>query len=102
MIDCLPYMEGDSSTMARVVSKARQLRLEYQVKVGRTVTIEEVAEATGIARAALNRIELNQTERIDFDTIRKLCQFYGVPVGELLTMQEEDTLGIRIPSLAYA
>ena len=85
--------------MVRVVSKARQLRLQYQVKVGRAVTIEEVAEATGIARAALNRIELNQTERIDFDTIRKLCQFYEVPVGELLTMEEEDARGIRIPGL---
>ncbi len=95
-------MEGDSSIMARVVSKARQLRLEYQVKLGRTVTIEEVAEATGIARAALNRIELNQTERIDFETIQKLCTFYGVPVGDLLTMEPETQRDIRVPGLALA
>ena len=88
--------------MARVVSKARQLRFNLQAKLGQPVTIEDVAEATGIARPALNRIELNQTERIDFATIRKLCEFYGVPVGELLTMEEEDVEGIKVPGLALA
>jgi putative transcriptional regulator len=85
--------------MAKVVSKARQLRLNLSAKLGRPVTIEEVAEATGIARPALNRIELNQTERIDFDTITKLCTFYGVGVGELLELRTEDRI---IPALAAA
>ena len=85
--------------MTKVVSKARQLRLNLSAKLGRSVTMEEVAEATGIARPALNRIELNQTERIDFDTITKLCTFYGVGVGELLELKTEDRM---IPALATA
>lgn len=70
--------------MPRIVSKARQIRLSYQAKVGRPVTMEEVAEAAGITRTALNRIELGKTERIDFDTLMKLCQYYGVGVGDIL------------------
>ncbi len=76
--------------MAKIVSKVRQLRFNQQAKLGRTITIEEVAEATGISRAALNRIELNQTERIDFDTLMKLCTFYGVGVGDILEFKPEE------------
>ena len=74
--------------MPRVVSKARQLRLNRAAQLGRPVTLEEVAAQTGITVAALSRIENNKNERIDFDTIMKLCGFYGVGVGELLTIEE--------------
>jgi putative transcriptional regulator len=70
--------------MARIVSKARQLRLDYQSQIGRTVTLQEVADAIGVERAALNRIELGKTTRIDFETLTKLCRFYNVGVGEVL------------------
>ncbi len=76
--------------MIKLVSKARQLRLNYQAKIGRPVTVEEVAEAIGITRAALTRIERNQTERIDFDTVTKLCTFYDVGVGDLLELKDEE------------
>ncbi len=85
--------------MAKVVTKARQLRMNLSAKLGRPVTIEEVAAATGIGRPALNRLELNQTERIDFETIRRLCEFYGVGAGELIVVQPDDK---QRPVPAYA
>jgi putative transcriptional regulator len=85
--------------VAKVVSKARQLRLAYQMKMGRDVSLQEVSEATGIHRNVLSRIEANQTSRIDFDTLVRLCQFYGVSVGELL---EIDPNGQQTPGLALA
>lgn len=63
--------------MAKMVSRARRLRHEYQLAVGRDVTVQEVAEAAGIERAALNRIELGKTSRIDFDTLAKIIAFYS-------------------------
>jgi putative transcriptional regulator len=78
--------------MAKVVSKVRQLRMNRSAELGRPVSIEEVATATGIARPTLSRIELNQTERIDFDTIKKLCAYFGVGVGEVLEFRPEDIL----------
>ena len=78
--------------MAKIISKARQLRLNHQAKMGRAVTLQEVADAIGIERAALNRIELGQTKKIEFDTLLKLCTYYGVAVGDVL---EYDPNGIR-------
>lgn len=75
--------------MGRIVSKARQLRLAYQVKHARPVTLDEVAQATDIGRATLTRIERDQTERIDFATLAKLCAFYEVGVGDVLEFQPE-------------
>ena len=73
------------------------MRLDYSAKLGRPVSVQEVADAAGIARTALTRIELNQTERIDFDTLLKLCTFYGVSPAEVLAVEE-----IISPALAAA
>ena len=88
--------------MTRVVSRARNLRLDLAARLGRPVSVEEVAEGAGIARTALTRIELNQTERIDFDTITRLCKFYGVGIGDLLTLEEEDAEERYNPALLAA
>lgn len=70
--------------MPKIVTKARRLRLELQLKLDRPIPLQEVADATKIERAALNRIELGQTTRIDFDTLSKLCAYYQVGVGDIL------------------
>jgi DNA-binding Xre family transcriptional regulator len=67
-----------------IISRARQRRLEHQVKLGRPVTAKEVAEALGITEATLSRIERSTTERIDFATLNKLCEFYQLGVGAIL------------------
>jgi DNA-binding Xre family transcriptional regulator len=88
--------ERGLTAVAKIVTKARQLRLSHQAKLGRAVSLREVSEATGIERAALNRIELGKTAGIDFETLVKLCQFYGVGVGEIL---EYDPSQIGMPGL---
>lgn len=84
--------------MAKIVTKARQLRLNLGAQRGKAVTLQEVADAAQIERAALNRIELGKTRGIDFDTLEKLCAFYGVGVGDVL----EYDLNIRTPMSAPA
>lgn len=74
--------------LGKIVSKARQVRLDYQQQQGRTVTIQEVAEAIGITRAALSNIEHGKTKQVEYETLRKLCEFYGVPVGDLLMYED--------------
>jgi DNA-binding Xre family transcriptional regulator len=87
------------SFMSKIVSKARLLRSEYERKQGRTVTAQEVAAKTGIHYNTLSRIERGKTEGIDFETLAKLCEFYGVGVGAIL---EFDPEGIESPELAFA
>lgn len=76
--------------MGKIVTKARQLRLSHQLKVGRDVSVQEVADAVGITRAALSRIERGLTTNIDFATLKKLCEFYGVGVGDILEYDPND------------
>ena len=70
--------------MQRVMLKLRDIRLRHQVKVGRPVPIQEVADAMNIDRKALARMEKGQTSRIDFDILAKLCSFFEVTPGDLL------------------
>jgi DNA-binding Xre family transcriptional regulator len=82
--------------MARIVSKAFQLRKRYELKEGRRVPLVEVAEKAGVERKALARLEKGETERFDGDFLARLCKFYDVGIGELL---EYDPNGILAPSL---
>jgi DNA-binding Xre family transcriptional regulator len=76
----------------KVLSKARRVRLAYATKLGRSVPLSEVAEKAKVDRMSLTRLERGETERFDGEMLAKLCNFYGVEVGDLLeydpTMQE--------------
>jgi DNA-binding Xre family transcriptional regulator len=76
--------------VAKIISRARKLRMDYQAKLGRPIEQKEVAEAVGVHENTLSRIEQGKITRIDFDTLIKLCGFYSgvleraVGVGDLL------------------
>jgi putative transcriptional regulator len=89
--------------VVKIVSKALQVRLQYQVKTGKKIALSEVAEKAGVDRGALTRLEKGSTERFDGDMIAKLCAFYGVGVGDLLeydpNMQEAGYAeGVLVPA----
>lgn len=75
----------------KIRSKVRQARLDYQAQIGRPVDLKEVAEATGITESALSRIERGLTQRVDFETLAKLCKFYGMTPGDLLEYVEANS-----------
>ncbi len=85
--------------MAKIVSKAFQLRKQLELKEGRRVPLSEVAERAGVDRKALTRLEAGDTERYDGDVLQRLCAFYGVGVGDLL---EFDPNGRLAPNLSAA
>jgi len=82
--------------MGKIVKKIRQARLAYQVKQGRPVSIQEVADTLGVTRAYLNNIELGKAWPNE-DVLAALCKLYEVQPGDLLSY--EDRLA-RYPVLA--
>jgi DNA-binding Xre family transcriptional regulator len=82
--------------LGSIVSKARQVRLDYQQRIGRPVSIQEVADAIGITRAALSNIEHGKTKQVEYETLRKLCEFYGVSVGDLLVYEDRRPLRLAV------
>jgi len=85
--------------MAKIVSKAFQLRKQLELKEGRRIPLSEVAERAGVNRQALTRLEAGDTERYDGPVLARLCAFYGVGLEALL---EYDPNGIRTLELMGA
>ena len=77
--------------MGRIVSKVRQARLDYAQRIGRVVSAQEVAEAVGITRAALSKIERGQVS-ISFPVLARLCAFYKARPGDLIDYEDQIAL----------
>lgn len=85
--------------MGKLISKARQLRYSYQAKVGKKVTVEEVADSIGIDRKVLTRIERNQIRRWDGDVMAAIADFYHKQGPDLSDILKYDPEAMRSPSL---
>ena len=58
----------------------------------RRLKVADAVRATGISKTTLHKIYNDQSSRIDFDTIDKLCEFLEVEVGDIFeyVADEED------------
>jgi transcriptional regulator with XRE-family HTH domain len=74
--------------MGKIVGRFQQARLNYQSRLGRPVSLEEVARYAGISRQAMSDIE-NGRAIPRPNTLAKLCELYGVQPGDLLVYEEE-------------
>lgn len=59
------------------------------LRVERKLTLEQLAEATGLSRAALSNYETNEFKDISPFSIVRLAQFYGVSADYLLGLTEQ-------------
>ena len=73
--------------MGKIVSRVKQARLNYAQRLGRDVTIQEVATAIGITRGALSKIERGEVS-ITHPVLAALCAFYKVQPGDLLEYED--------------
>ena len=73
--------------MARMVGKFRQARVNYASKLGRPVSVQEVATAIGVSRQFLSNMEHDKVKP-SWETLEKMCQLYGIKPGDLLDMEE--------------
>jgi len=73
--------------MGRIISRFRQARLDYAQRLGRDVSVQEVATALGLTRAALRKIEHDEAF-VSRPVLAKLCEFYGLQPGDLLKYED--------------
>lgn len=52
--------------------------------------IADVVRDTGINRSTVNRLFHETTNRIDFETLEKLCVYLDCEVGDLLELKKDD------------
>lgn len=70
--------------------KLKQLiaNLEFQRK--RRVTLQEIAEETGLGRMTLSRMLNHPGTVVRTDVLDKLCKYFGCQVGDLAEFVEEE------------
>ncbi|MEQ3657827.1 MAG: helix-turn-helix transcriptional regulator [Glaciecola sp.] len=69
--------------------KFKQLLAEKEFNDGQTVTITDVAKATGINRMTLSKIANKKGYSTVTDNIDKLCAFFGCEVSDLVEYVDE-------------
>ena len=56
----------------------------------RRLKVADAVRATGVSKTTLHKIYNDQSSRIDFDTIDKLCEYLEVEVGDIFEYVRED------------
>ena len=60
----------------------QQYVLERQAKIGRPISVSEIAAGSGLSRDTVNRLLKHNVTRADERTIFALCKFFDVPKGK--------------------
>lgn len=69
--------------------KFKQLLIEKEFKEGKTVTIKDVAKATGINRMTLSKIANHKGYSTVTDNLDKLCTFFECEISDLVEYVNE-------------
>jgi len=64
--------------------RLRELIAQKSFDEGRRVTLDEVAEHTGISRNTLSRISNNRGYNTTTDAINRLCDFFDCSVDKVI------------------
>lgn len=64
-----------------VKSQLFELWKQKEIALGRTITIADVAKATGLARETIVSLRDGQTSRFDAPVLDKICEFFEIPAG---------------------
>lgn len=72
------------NVIAMIRVKFKQLLDDKAFSEGRRITLNEVSEATKIARATLNRIANRPGYNTTLDNIDALCSYFSCTPGDLL------------------
>ena len=69
-----------------IQSRLPELKLAKERQLGHKLPYRTLAEETGLAVGTLQRLmeTSGEIERIDGNTLSRLCDYFGVSLGELL------------------
>ncbi|MBA4347275.1 MAG: Cro/Cl family transcriptional regulator [Clostridiales bacterium] len=51
--------------------------------------IQDVFEQTGLSRATVSNLYHDKMQRIDYETLGKLCKLFGCTVGDILEYDDD-------------
>lgn len=78
------------------------LLAEQRIKERRNISLQEVAEKTGISRKTLYAWENNTVTRFDLPVIAALCEYFNIDAGELIQFIREEKPESEKPTTSKA
>ncbi len=72
--------------------KLKQQIADLEFRERRRVTIQEIADATGVNRMTLSKMLNQHGAIIRTDVLDRLCEYFGCQVGDLAEFVEEEKL----------
>ena len=69
--------------MAKVKFRLHILMGEHKIR-----SISQLSKETGLSRPTLTKIYDNETNRIEFETIEKLCTFFDCEIDDLMVLEK--------------
>jgi len=70
----------------------KELIAEYEFRTGTSLSINDIAEATGIHRATISKIMNERGCVTRSDNVDKLCKFFGCKVEDVMLYVSDETL----------
>jgi transcriptional regulator with XRE-family HTH domain len=83
--------------MAKMITRARQLRLDLASKRGEPISIRRVAREMGVDHRRLMKLENNGFEEPDFSFIAQVAEYYHRQGVDARGIVEFDPNAIRTP-----
>jgi putative transcriptional regulator len=74
----------------KIQNRFRVLLAEKETREGRTISLREIHEITGVPMHTLTGLRRNRAKMIAFDSLCALCQYLDCQINDLLEMIEDD------------
>jgi putative transcriptional regulator len=72
-------------------NRIRALMGERETKTGQRITAKAICQVTGITEKTLSRLINNETARVDFETLERLCEYFDCQPGDILIRLPNNT-----------
>lgn len=67
------------------------IRSKLSILMGvKRYNIQDVYEKTGLARSTIASLYHDKTQRIDYDTLDKLCKLFECSIGDIIEYYEKN------------
>ena len=70
--------------------KLKELMLQKEREKKCRITLEEVAQKTGVHRSTLSRISNQKAPTLKINVINKLCKYFEVEISEVIEYVDDD------------
>jgi putative transcriptional regulator len=74
--------------------RMRERMADLSFRTGQRVTLESIAEQTGIHRATLSKIASQRAYNTTTDNLEKLCRFFGCTWAEIAEYVPDDSAAV--------